>query len=567
MPDRSQQEAASAPRPAPGASQVPLTPAPPPTAEVEQLLSADPNEPPDGEACVRDPEYPLREDADADWLADLRGEDVAAPWTGDGEAHAAGFLHRTGGRGGFGFAAGGALDLMEPGPVLAGFLADAVAGGVPGGAVLVGPDGFKRPLIGQGGAGEGMAALGESELIGVLCAARRMASLAAAQELEAVITLARRRNVQAAEREDLHLAEHVVDELAAALCLTGRAAGRLLEIAGSLARLPAVRAALTLGLIDRDRAVVIGDELAALADQDARTAAGKVLDRAPGLTTGQLRDALRKIVLSIDPDAVRRRREKARTDASVQLWDEPSGNTALAGRELPRAQAIAADARLTAYAKWLQARGAAGTLDQLRAAVYIAMLSGQPIETLLPAPPGAASSGPARPGGCDRSPAAPGGGRGPAGSDGRSCAPAGPDAPGGDTSQTGSADPARGGRAPGDAGPCGSAGAPASGRDSNGGGAPPGGLPSAPDWPGGGSWRPAVTGSINLTVPLSAWLGQSDAPGEVGGHGAADADTCRDIAAWLAASDRARWCVTFTDADGRAVAHACARHGPPPPPP
>jgi hypothetical protein len=501
-----------------------------PVAEAEQPLSADPNEPPD-EPWPSDPERPVPDDPDAEWLASLRGEDVVAPWTGDGEADAAGFLHHVdGGRSGFGFAAGGVLDLLEPGPVLAGFLADAMAGGVPGGAVIAGPDGVEWPLIGQGGSGQGgggeggggagPAALGESELVGALCASRRMASLAAAQEFGLVITLVRRRNAQARERKDLNLAEHVVDEVAAALCLTGRAAGRLVEISGNLARLPQVLAALTVGAIDRDRAVVFADELAALGDADARAAAAKILDRAPGLTTGQLRDRLRRIVLSIDPDAMRRRREKARKDACVQLWEEPSGNTALAGRELSRGQAIAADARLTAAARWLQAHGAEGTLDQLRAAVFTARLNDQPLETLLP---DTVASGNA-----------------PGSSDGHSAA--GPGGPMDDSSGPGSAEHARkddnaeSGRAAGDA-------------------------------PGSGSWRPAVTGSINLTLPLSAYLGLSDAPGEVGGHGPADADTCRDIAAWLAANDRARWCVTFTDADGRAAAHACARHGPPPQPP
>ena len=211
--------------------------------------------------------------------------------------------------------------------------------------------------------------------------------------------------------------------------------------------------------------------------------------------------------MSIDPDALRRRRERARKDASVQLWDEPSGNTALAGRELERAQAIAADARLTAYAKWLQARGAEGTLDQLRAAVFLARLNDQPLETLLPDPAAASASS------ASQSPAQPGGDYNPAGS---GC-------PTGSDDHGGSARPGT-----------------------------PGGVAPGPAWPGGGSWWPAVSGTINLTMPLSAYLGMSDKPGEVGGHGPADADTCRDIAAWLAANDRTRWCVTFTDAGGRA---------------
>jgi hypothetical protein len=67
---------------------------------------------------------------------------------------------------------------------------------------------------------------------------------------------------------------------------------------------------------------------------------------------------------------------------------------------------------------------------------------------------------------------------------------------------------------------------------------------------------------VNLTMPASAWLGLSDAPGEAGGPGALDADTCRDLAAALAANPATRWCVTIVDRQGRATAHGCAREGP-----
>jgi hypothetical protein len=61
-------------------------------------------------------------------------------------------------------------------------------------------------------------------------------------------------------------------------------------------------------------------------------------------------------------------------------------------------------------------------------------------------------------------------------------------------------------------------------------------------------------------MPLSAWLGLDDAPGEAAGYGPADAGTCRDLAA--RAGPATRWCLTLTGADGRAVAHACASHPP-----
>ncbi len=309
---------------------------------------------------------------------------VGGLWTGAGESIPVGFLHRQGGRRGSGFAAGGVLDGLVPGPVLAGFVAEAAENG------------------------RGLVELGESELIGFMCASERMASWAAAQKAEAVITLCRRRARQARERKNRHLIEHVADEVAAALTLTRRAADRLVAVCGYLERLPAVRAALAAGVIDWARAVVFADELAGCDDEAARKIAGRVLPRAGEMTTAQLRRALRREVEADDPDAARRRRERGRKDAAVHRWDEGSGNSALAGREMTPADATGADARLTAQAKWLRARGVPGSLDRLREAVFAAVLNGRDITTLLPAGPG--SSADASPGGTDR----PGGTGGPA---------------------------------------------------------------------------------------------------------------------------------------------------------
>jgi hypothetical protein len=458
-------------------------------------------------------------DGDEAWLAELRDEHLVDPWTGNGEKIAAGFLHHDGGRRGAGFAAGGVLDQLAPGPVLAGFTAEAVAGG--------------------------LANLGESELVGVLCAMRRMTSWAAAGEAEAVITLARRRAAQARQEKRPGLIDHVSDEVAAALTLTGRAGTRAVDVAAGLERLDPTRAALYAGIIDGPRSVVFADELAALDDAGARKAEAMVLPRAGGMTTGQLRAALRRAVLAVDPEAaVRRRKTAARKDAAVHLWQEPSGNYALAGREIPPAEAIATDRRLTAQARWLQANGAPGTLEYLRSAAFRAGLAGRPLTTLLPAAPGTGTG--------TGSTAPPGPGA--AGSGGSEA-----DAPGSTGSEAGGSDA-------GDSGP----GAPDHGHPDPG---PPGPATAGPgggdpDFTGPGGdpgWQPSITGNVNLTMPVTAWNGTSDAPGEIPGHGTADAGTCRDLATWLAANPATQWCLTLTDHNGHAVAHACAPHGPGPP--
>src|SRR5215472_18095943 len=160
--------------------------------------------------------------------ADVRAEYLAGPFTGAGEKIQAGFLHHgPDGPSGVGFAAGGVLDAMPPGGWLA------------------------RALTAVTAAGH--ADLGESELVGVLCGWRRTGSWAAAGEAAAVQVLAGRR-LAAAERPGSAAVQHVTDEVACALTLTGRSADRLLAVAAGLARLPAVHAALEQGQIDWPKA-------------------------------------------------------------------------------------------------------------------------------------------------------------------------------------------------------------------------------------------------------------------------------------------------------------------------
>ena len=320
------------------------------------------------------------------------------------------------------------------------------------------------------------------------------------------------------------LAEHVSDEIAAALRLTTRSASRLLDAADGLQRLPGVLAALGRGEIDWAKAGLFTDLLTGLPDDDAARSAAGLLGRAGGMPTGQLRAALTRAILACDPDAARQRQDDARAEAGVHAWTETSGNAALAGRELATADVIHARTRLTALARWLHTRGAAGTMDQLRAAVYIALLTGRPVQALLP------HDNPAPDPRTDC-----------AGNTGAS----GPDAGSRDPDPA-DVSPQAGDRPPGDA----RAGDPTPGDDAR---------ADDPALTGGG-W-PQLTGTVNLTMPMSAWLGLTDNPGEAASHGPVDARTGRDLTARL--DPATRWCLTLTDPAGHAVAHACARGRPP----
>jgi hypothetical protein len=158
---------------------------------------------------------------------------------------------------------------------------------------------------------------------------------------------------------------------------------------------------------------VIADQLSLLDDADAAAVENAIAPRAGGMTTGRLAAACQRAVLAYDPQAAARRKEKAEQDARVECWAEPSGTGAIAGRDLNLAGVITADKHLDAAARWLQQHGAPGTIDQLRARVLLARLTGQPLESLLPQPAadpvGRSGPDPAAPGSPSHWPAGPAG--------------------------------------------------------------------------------------------------------------------------------------------------------------
>ncbi len=410
------------------------------------------------------------------------GADVAEVWD-------AGFIHNVPGEPGYGFASGGVLDRMLPGRELAAFTGTALGGG--------------------------LGRLSDYELIGFLCAARRNTSWQQAAQLAAVADLEQRR-----AGADGTPGEHVADEVGAALTLTPRAADGFLALAAGVTRLSQVPAALAAGVIDMSRAEVFVRELLPLDDERAVRAEAIVMPRAPDLTTGQLAYALQQAVAAVDPAAAERRKKRAEQDARVEVWMEPGrGTAAVAGRDLPAADVIAADKRLTAAARWLKARGADGNMDWLRSRAYLAFMNGYRLDGLLAGLLASEAADHDQPV-----------------SDDAASAP-------------GTGCPAQGAPAPADLA------SPADGTPV------PADLANPGDPPG----LAALAGTVNLTMPASAWLGLSDVPGEAGGFGALDAGTCRDLTAALAANPATRWCVTLVRPDGRPVAHGCARAGPGPP--
>jgi Domain of unknown function (DUF222) len=257
-----------------------------------------------------------------------------------------------------GFASKAPLDLALPGVALASFCAEAT-----------GDDGRCRGAS-------------DDELIGALKAWQRIESWASARRLAVTAELIRRRPEPGCEPAGPAALPAVwekfcPDELGVAMAISAHAADKKLALAYDLAgRLPGTARALLEGAIDEYKAQIISEATRTLDARGAAAVEALVLPGIEARTPGQLRAALARAVLTVDPEAAGRRREQAEKDARVELWREDAGTAALCGRDLPPAEALAADQRITAYARELKASGLDGTMDQLRARAFLDLALG-----------------------------------------------------------------------------------------------------------------------------------------------------------------------------------------------
>jgi hypothetical protein len=342
----------------------------------------------------------------------------------------------------------------------------------------------------------------DDELVGLICAWKRVSAHVAGRTYAAIAELMRRRAkpgwpLEGPEQLPRVWDEFLSTELSHALAWSRYHAEGAIGMAAALEALPGTKAALHNGVIDDYKASIIVSATEALDPAEAQTAEAMVLDRAGRLTPGALRAAINRAVMEVAPDKAKKRRERAAQDARVERWAEGSGNAALAGRELPPAEVLAADQRVTWWAERLRKAGLDGTMDQLRARAYIDLLLG-----------------------LDSRP------------------PVGPDTTPDDRDGPGPDDPD-----PGGSGPGGPANPPHSG-------------------PPAGAFPPGFAGNANLTIPLVTLLGLADRPGELGSVGPVDPALARDLAVAAARNPRATWCITVTDDQGHAIGHGCARPEP-----
>jgi hypothetical protein len=222
----------------------------------------------------------------------------------------------------------------------------------------------------------------DDELAGAICAWDRVEAYASSRKHAAAAELIRRRPapgaaVQGAAQMPEACDEFVPEELAAVLGESRAAAGDIASLAQELEiNLPGTKAAFRSGILSRRKAMIIAEATALLDPQEARAAEALVLGRAGALTPPGLRAAIARAVMDVAPGKAKQRREHAADKTRVERWAEASGNAGLAGRELPPAQVLAADQRVTAWARELRKAGLEGGMDALRARAYLDILLG-----------------------------------------------------------------------------------------------------------------------------------------------------------------------------------------------
>src|SRR5690242_658217 len=241
-----------------------------------------------------------------------------------------------------GFAQDGRADTMAPGPLLA-MVLDTVAG--------------KN--------GEGLAGLSDDQLVGFLSGTRRMESRLAWAKMAALAEFASR-----PRRQDF-----AADEVAAAFHLSWLSAAGEIGYAQTVARrLPVTFAALAAGKLDPVHVRIIEDVTSILSDEDAAIADELLAAAAPGKTYAELRRAANRLVNRLDPQAVRKRKEKARREARVRAFREESGNAGISGRELPSVEVLASMQHVEDRARALRDAGVPGTWEELKVRATLDLL-------------------------------------------------------------------------------------------------------------------------------------------------------------------------------------------------
>jgi hypothetical protein len=255
-----------------------------------------------------------------------------------------------------------AVEYMEPGPALGGWLE-----------------------VAAGGAGS----LDENGLTGLVIAARKQAAHANGVELAAVAQItsraaaADRRVGVSGEGRPARVCRDAVGQVEMALRLSPDGAQAWTDLALTLTwRLPRTLASLAAGWIDLNRAEIIARATSVLGEEAARLVEATVLPEARRKTYAELRAWLHELVIAADPDGAEERRQKAERNANVRLYADDDQTATLVADKLPQIESASGFARINALARARKAAGLPGSLGLHRAQVLLGLILGTPPPTL-----------------------------------------------------------------------------------------------------------------------------------------------------------------------------------------
>ena len=240
-----------------------------------------------------------------------------------------------------GFAEDGRADTMAPGPLLAMVL-----------GAVAGED------------GEGLAGLSDDQLIGFLSVPGGWSPRWRGPRWP------RWPSSRPARRQDF-----AADEVASAFNVTWLSAAGEIDYARTVKRrLPVTFAALGAGKLYPVHVKIIEEVTRILSDEDAAIADEELAGAAQSKTYGELRRAATRLVLRLDPEAVRKRKEQARRGATVRSFREESGNAGITGREMPSAEVLASMQHVEERTRALRDAGAPGTWEELKVRATLDLL-------------------------------------------------------------------------------------------------------------------------------------------------------------------------------------------------
>jgi hypothetical protein len=172
--------------------------------------------------------------------------------------------------------------------------------------------------------------------------------------------------------------EYAAVEVAAALTLTRRSSedqlSRAVSLTGSLWR---VWESFSAGLIDLPKVRVFEHALGHLPGETVDFVLDSILGEAAGLTTGQIRARLSRLILQADPDGAASSFEQGLADRNILVFSNPDHTADLQIRNARPEDVVAARSYVEEIARSLKTADEPRTLEQIRTDVALDLLQGR----------------------------------------------------------------------------------------------------------------------------------------------------------------------------------------------